>query len=93
MKTAEKDILEVEDPVKKARAQKAFEALNHIFSGKEKGLIDSVLNDYAPVTKIVDGQEVTKAPGLSFGSFFNKVLQISTPKVLFWTKELLASAL
>ena len=31
MKTAEADILEVEDPAKKARSQKAFEALNHIF--------------------------------------------------------------
>jgi hypothetical protein len=43
MKTAEADILEVEDPAKKVRSQKAFEALNHIFSGKENGLIDSVL--------------------------------------------------
>ena len=28
MKTAEADILEVEDPAKKVRSQKAFEALN-----------------------------------------------------------------
>jgi len=67
------DIPEVEDKAKKAKSKKAFTALEHIFSGKENGLIDSVLNDYAPVTKIVDGQEVTKAPGLSFGSFFRAV--------------------
>lgn len=73
MKTAEKDILEVEDPVKKARAQKAFEALNHIFSGKENGLINSVLNDYTPVTKVVNGQEVTQAPGLSLGTIFKAI--------------------
>jgi len=73
MKTAEKDILEVEDPVKKARAQKAFEALNHIFSGKENGLINSVLNDYTPVKKVVNGQEVTQAPGLSLGTIFKAI--------------------
>jgi hypothetical protein len=67
------DIPEVEDQAKKAKSKKAFTALEHIFSGKEKGLIDSVLNDYTPVTKIVDGQEVTKAPGLSFGSFFRAI--------------------
>jgi hypothetical protein len=73
MKTAEADILEVEDPAKKVRSQKAFEALNHIFSGKENGLIDSVLKDYTPVTKIVNGQEVTKAPGLSLGTIFKAI--------------------
>ena len=73
MKTAEKGILEVEDPVKKARAQKAFEALNHIFSGKENGLINSVLNDYTPVTKVVNEQEVTQAPGLSLGTIFKAI--------------------
>lgn len=73
MKTTEADILEVEDPTKKARSQKAFEALNHIFSGKENGLIDSVLNDYTPVTKVVNGQKVTQAPGLSWGTIFKAI--------------------
>lgn len=73
MKTAEADILKAEDPTKKARSQKAFEALNHIFSGKENGLIDSVLNDYTPVTKVVNGQEVSQAPGLSWGTIFKAI--------------------
>ena len=73
MKTTEADILEVEDPTKKARSQKAFEALNHIFSGKENGLIDSVLNDYTPVTKVVNGQKVTQAPGLSWDTIFKAI--------------------
>ncbi|MFK7968347.1 MAG: hypothetical protein AB8B68_04250 [Rickettsiaceae bacterium] len=67
------DILEVEDQAKKVKSQNAFNALNYIFSGKEKELIDGVLNDYTPVTKIVDGQEVTKTPGLSLGTVFKAI--------------------
>ncbi len=73
MKSTEADTLETESPTKKARSQKAFEALNHIFSGKENGLIDSVLNDYTPVKKVVNGQEVTQAPGLSLGTIFKAI--------------------
>ena len=67
------DVLNIEEKAAQKKSQAALNALNYIFSGKENGLIDSILNDYTPVTKIINGQEVTKAPGLSARSVFRAI--------------------